>query len=100
MEDEPTWITMTVCIMAFQVRKLSNEYAMKNFVRVRQKWPTASMTYTDWVSSFMKRHSTLSIRIPQPTTFNRYKVNAFFDLLEEVRILCCQRFWNLDSPSG
>lgn len=44
----------------------------------------------DWLSGFMKRHPTVSLRLPEPTSsarslgFNKIVVDQFFDKLERI----------------
>ena len=74
------------------VRKLAYEYASINSVQVPKNWFTNKKAGADWFTSFLKRHSSLSIRTPEATSlsratsFNRSNVVLFFqNLIPSVR---------------
>lgn len=73
-----------------EVRRLAFEFAVKNKVTVRPNWIKDKMATADWLTGFLKRNPTLSLRTPEATSlsratsFNKTNVNAFFSLLEEV----------------
>ena len=41
-------------------------------------WKTNKAAGPDWLSSFMRRHPTLSTRVPEATSLNRTNVGLFF----------------------
>ena len=72
-------------LTATDVRRLVFELAER--AQLNHKFNAASrMAGLDWLRGFMKRHSELSIRSPQPTSlsravgFNRPRVQQFFDV--------------------
>lgn len=63
------------------------------------------MAGKDWVASFVRRHSELSLREPEATSlsratgFNRVQVNRFFELLKEEKLkynYCGDNIYNVD----
>ena len=88
-----------------EVRKLAYELTIKNKLKIPQSWSEKSLAGADWFSSFLKRHSFLSIRTPEvtslsrATSFNRTNVKSFFDNLAEVMSrhnFQCQDIYNID----
>jgi len=86
------------------VRKLAYQIAVINQIphRFNKEKQTAGK---EWLSGFLKRHPEISVRSPQATSlarasgFNRVRVNAFFDLLEELVHkygLTADRIYNTD----
>ena len=87
------------------VRKLAYELAIRLGI-VNHKWnPGTRMAGRDWLKSFMRRNSALSIRAPQGTSlsravgFNRPQVRKFFDVYKEgldANHVDAMRVWNVD----
>lgn len=73
-----------------EIRMLANEYAIKNNKTVPRNWKTDEKAGTDWFTSFMKRHTGLSVREPEATSvaratsFNKTNVSSFFNNLSTV----------------
>lgn len=73
-----------------EVRKLAYNYANINNIDHPASWNEAKMAGVDWLKSFKKRNSAISLRKPQATSiarstaFNKFNVNLFFDKLEDV----------------
>jgi hypothetical protein len=66
------------------VRNLAYQYVVKNNVTIPAGWCDEQHASSDWLSSFLKRKSKLSIRTPQATSlgratsFNKHNVEMFF----------------------
>jgi len=73
-----------------EVRKLAFECAVKNKIKIPDKWTEAEMAGTDWFSGFLRRNDDLSVRSPEATSlsratsFNAENVKKFFDKLADV----------------
>lgn len=87
------------------VRKLAYECALKFDVLMPESWLEKKMAGPDWLTNFLKKNQTLTIRKPEQTSlqrainFNRVTVGEFFEKLADV----IDRFkfapgdiWNLD----
>jgi hypothetical protein len=72
------------------IRKIAFELAISNNLKVPESWESNKLAGSDWFTSFMKRHLSLSIRTPEATSlaratsFNQHNVRSFFDNLESV----------------
>lgn len=70
--------------------KLAYEYAMKLRIRIPNNWKEKQSAGLEWLRSYRRRHSSLSLRKPQltsiarATAFNAYNVRRFFDNLKSV----------------
>ncbi|CAH2003007.1 unnamed protein product [Acanthoscelides obtectus] len=87
-----------------ELRKLAYQLAVRNGCEHPFNKHT-EMAGEDWVHSFMRRHSELSLRKPEATSgaramgFNRVAVAQFFTLLNKVIIekkITCERIYNCD----
>ncbi|XP_071648084.1 uncharacterized protein [Temnothorax longispinosus] len=88
-----------------EIRGLAFDFAKKLNLKVPASWEAARMAGEDWLTNFLKRHRTLSIRKPEATSlardtsFSRTSQERFFALLKSV--LDKYRFpihciWNMD----
>ena len=74
----------------YDVRVLAQQCADKFNIAAPTMWKENGLTGADWFGSFIKRHSKLSIRIPEATSlsraisFNKTNVEHFFSQLSEV----------------
>ena len=73
-----------------EVKSLAYKYAAKLGLKIPSLWVAAKKAGSDWLSDFRKRHPNLTLRTPESisfncaTSFNRHKVNAFYDKYELV----------------
>ncbi|XP_041845662.1 uncharacterized protein LOC121642781 [Melanotaenia boesemani] len=91
-----------------EVRRFAYELAKAYNCHYPETWAEKGMAGADWFTAFLKRHPTLSIRSPQPTSlsratsFNKCNVNKFFDNLSAVLTkhkLDAQAIWNMDETA-
>nr|XP_049704587.1 uncharacterized protein LOC126056252 isoform X1 [Helicoverpa armigera] len=89
-----------------EVRQLAYQCAVKFKVQnIPPSWHKNGEAGKDWLTNFLKRNPTLSIRTPEATSagrassFNRHNVNQFFEKLGDLitkHNLTPSRIWNLD----
>ena len=88
-----------------QTRKLAYDYARILNKDIPSSWAENERAGEDWLSGFLKRNATISLRSPEATTlsratsFNRINVAKFFDILMEVYArdqYGPERIWNVD----
>lgn len=71
-------------------RRLAYEFAYANSITIPDSWWRDCAAGEEWLTGFMKRHETISIRVPEATSlgrstaFNKFNTNKFFDNLELV----------------
>ena len=87
------------------VKKLAYEYASKLGLKVPPSWVEKRHAGKDWMTHFIKRHPSLSLKRPEAanlskvTGFNRQNVKLFFDNYTAVMHrgnFCPDQIWNLD----
>ncbi|KAJ8956452.1 hypothetical protein NQ318_010766 [Aromia moschata] len=72
------------------LRKLAYQFVQKNGCTFPTGWKELQMASEDWLTAFLKRNPSLSIRTPESTSsaramnFNRENVSKFFDNLAGV----------------
>ena len=84
-------------------RKLAYQYAMGLNKTVPDPWVRNGMAGADWMTEFLKRNPTISLRSPEATSlsratsFNKVNVANFFNKLESVYAreqFTLDRIWN------
>lgn len=88
-----------------QVRKLAYEFAKANQLHYPPSWNHNRMAGKDWLLSFRRRNTNLTLRKPENTSaarsygFNKTAVNGFFENLEKVLVkyeFTADRIYNFD----
>lgn len=88
-----------------QAKQLAFEMAERNKISMPPTWKEKKMAGHDWLSAFLKRNPTLSLRTPEATSlarataFNRHTITEFFNLLEgliSTLKITGDRIFNLD----
>lgn len=65
-------------------RELTYEFAIKNNKKIPINWKKNKIASYEWLHGFMRRHSNISLRVPEATSlscatsFNRHNVTQFF----------------------
>ncbi|CAG4932395.1 unnamed protein product [Colias eurytheme] len=81
--------SMNYGLTYLQGRELAYEYA-RALGKCPEKWLNNKLAGIEWMKSFMKRHSKLSLRKPEntslsrSTSFNKHNVTMFFNNYEKV----------------
>uniref|UniRef100_A0A673H084 HTH CENPB-type domain-containing protein n=1 Tax=Sinocyclocheilus rhinocerous TaxID=307959 RepID=A0A673H084_9TELE len=87
-----------------EVRKFAYELASRYGCKYPDVWDATKMAGKDWLTSFLERNNTLSIRRPQATSmsrstsFNKTNVTAFYNNLQTVLaryLFEAKGIWNL-----
>lgn len=77
-------------LTAKETRQLAYQLAIANQLKVPSSWLSNQIAGVDWLRSFRKRHSDISLRKPEAcslaraTAFNRTNVQLFFNNLKEA----------------
>ena len=72
------------------VRRLAYQYTLKNKISMPASWTQNEMAGYDWLHSFLKRSTNISLRTSESTSlarmssFNRFTVNTFFQKVADV----------------
>lgn len=86
-------------------RTLAYEMATVNKIPCPDSWKKNGAAGQDWMKGFLKRHPSLSLRLPEATSlsralsFNRHNVKIFFDNLQaQMKVLKVsgKQIYNLD----
>ena len=89
-----------------EVKSLAFEYAAKLGLKIPNLWVATQKAGSDWLSGFIKRHPSLTLRTPESTSlsratsFNRHNVNAVYDKYESVlqrNGFTPDKIWNVDA---
>ena len=56
-----------------EVKSLAYEYGAKQNLKIPSSWIAAKQAGSDWLSSLIKRHPSLSLRTPESTSLSRLK---------------------------
>lgn len=89
-------------------RKLIYEVAIANKKKIPDSWLRTSSAGKDFLTSFLKRHQNLSIRIPEATSlarsmaFNKPVIDKFFNDLEDLYVRYKfepDRIYNMDETA-
>ena len=92
-------------LSTMQTRKPAYDYARTLNKDIPSSWAENERAGEDWLSGFLKRNATISLRSPEATSlsratrFNRFNVAKFFDILMEVYArdqYGPERIWNVD----
>ena len=87
------------------LRSMAYQLALRNEKCFPPSWTDQGLASKDWVTGFLKRHRSVSIRTPdatsvaRATTFNKYNVKTFYSKLQDVyerNNLTPDRIFNLD----
>ncbi|XP_047123036.1 uncharacterized protein LOC124806312 [Hydra vulgaris] len=88
-----------------QVRRLAYEYANVNQLKYPPSWNHNKMAGKEWLDSYRRRHTNLSLRKPESTSaarsfgFNKTAVTDFYANLEKILrkyTLLADRIYNFD----
>lgn len=88
-----------------EVRRMAYDCAIKYKITLPDNWHTNKMAGKDWMSAFLKRNTSLSIRKPEATSlsratsFNKTNVQDFYSKLAEVMDrfkFTASSIWNAD----
>lgn len=92
-----------------ETRQLPHQYTVSYNVRYPPNWIARTEASKNWFTGFLKRSSTLSIRIPEATSqaraagFNSIVANQFYDNLLTVRMkykFLPYHIWNCDETNA
>ena len=88
-----------------ELRSLAYEFAQVKHLKVPNNWSEKAEAGVDWLSGFVKRHPSISIRKPEATSlsrmtsFNKFNVEQFFNNLGSLlgkHLFQCSDIYNLD----